>query len=51
MKKFKSFIEDKNLDDFEEEILGPGLGTNKPMASLKTNKKSENKDKEETEEE
>ena len=49
MKKFKSFIEDENLKDFEEDILGPGLGTNKPMASLKTNKKSE--DKEEKEEE
>ena len=22
MKKFKSFIEDKNLDDFEEDVLG-----------------------------
>ena len=51
MKKFKSFIEDENLKDFEEDILGPGLGTNKPMASMKTKKKSEDKEEKKKEEE
>ena len=38
MKKFKSFIEDENLNDFEEDVLGEKVNTADAMKRYKAGK-------------